>query len=76
MTEDSCYGKQKVEWNKFTNAITCVGIFICVLSCFMWMISIIRNSSYVLFYFTAYFVIFGMVLVIEGTIASFFKIGD
>ena len=67
------YGKQEVNYNQFANVVISVGFFITFLSAVLCVISVIRSSPDGSLFFIR-FMIFGMVLAVEGVIASFFKV--
>lgn len=64
-------GNYQIDWVYFNDVIRTIGMFITILS-FLFVITSIVDTPYKIF---GYFIIFGMVLVVEGTIASFFKVG-
>lgn len=73
MDECDCYRKQKVDWREFTNCIILVRILIATLSAMLLVCAIISESD-IKFLSGCY--IFGFILMTEGTIVSFFKVGD
>ena len=70
------YGKQKVDWLEFNNCVISVGLFINILSGFILGLSLICGKQPGVLNFLFACVAFGFVLIVEGTIASFFKVGD
>jgi len=71
---NSCYGKQKVDWCKFTHTIVSSGLFISIVSAFILCCALVGGNTDVSLFFAC--VAFGFALTVEGTFASFFKVGD
>lgn len=63
--------EDKIDWGDFTRVVVSMGLFITILSTFLWVISIVVNPENGLFLQCAGF---GSILVIEGTLASFFRV--
>jgi hypothetical protein len=72
ITDDS-YGKQKVDWNKFISCVLAMGFVILILSTITLWCALIGHSDIKLFCWGS---ISGATLIIEGTLASFFNVGD
>ena len=66
------YGKQQVDWNDFTHAAILIGMFVATISAIL--LAITMFVAFTDSFFFAGFLLFGLVIVIEGTIASFFKV--
>jgi hypothetical protein len=66
------YGKQKVDWTNVSNAVILIGVFIATISAILLAITtfVVPNDSI----FFAGVMLFGLFLIVEGTIASFIKV--
>jgi hypothetical protein len=73
MTSVEYYGKQQVDWMEFNRVVICVGFFISVLTGLIWGLIGIGGGNPDTFFFV-YLMIFGIGLMIEGMVASFFKV--
>jgi len=72
MTTDDSYGKQKVDWIYFINTVTLVGVFISILATIICITAMIGGSANISFLIGC--ILFGLILWVEGTIASFFEV--
>lgn len=69
-------GVLHIDWLYFLDVVRLVGIFISMLSAFILCCALVGGNDVDALNFFFACLAFGFVLIVEGTLASFFKIGD